>query len=197
MTRVFLLILLGACAPKVGDDSGSCSDGDADGVCDDSDVCDGGDDTQDHDGDGVPNACEIDLLAEFGDAPAYLDTSSTQLAIQLAYDVHLTVDQWRIFEPGLVVSDAERSASAWTRDLSGWDQVQERLTDGEDQDFCTYVTGLEDGFRIGVTQPEAFYDLTGLEGAEVNQVTLELLVWFHEDAQLVISPQWYFHGYVP
>ncbi len=197
MWRAFLPFLLGACAPKVTDDSGACSDADADGVCDDSDACEGGDDTQDADGDGTPNACETDLLGAFGDAPAYLDTSSTQLIIQLAYDVHLVVSEWRIFEPGLVVSEAEPSASAWTRDLSGWGEVQERLTDGEDQEFCTYITGQDDGYDIGVTQPEGFYDLSGLVGAEVNQVSLELLAWYYEGGELVIAPQWSFHGYVP
>ncbi len=198
MQRAFLFLALGACSPAPTDDTdGACPDTDADGVCDADDACEGVDDAQDEDADGVPDACEIDLLGGLGDASTHLDTSSTHLAVQLAYDTHLALSQWLIFEPGLVVSEAEPVAAAWTRDLGGWDAIQERLTDGADEDFCTYVTGQEDGFHQALTQREDFYDLTGLVGAEVNQVVIEAADWHQEDDMEVVAFLWSFLGYVP
>ncbi|MFT4536443.1 MAG: hypothetical protein ACJA1A_000717 [Saprospiraceae bacterium] len=40
--------------------SGTYSDNDGDGVCDGNDICPGGDDTIDTDGDGIPDACDLD-----------------------------------------------------------------------------------------------------------------------------------------
>ncbi len=174
-----------------------CVDSDGDGICDAWDACEGADDARDSDEDGVPDACEQDSLGMLQTDANYLDTSSTQLSVQLAYDTHLAMSLWLIFEPGLLVSEAEPTVTVWTRDLDGWFGVQERLTDGEDQDFCTYVTGLDDDFHQALTLRESYFDMATLEGAVVNSVRLEAEDWHQDDDQQVITFRWWFQGILP
>jgi hypothetical protein len=198
-TTILLATLLGACHTYTGEtgDTASCNDADEDGVCGEDDVCPGADDGQDADGDSVPDACEIDLLGSMDTSQNFLETSSTRLGVQLAYDTHLATSQWLIFEPPLEVGHDAPEATAWTRDLGGWDAVQARLTDGVDEDFCTYVTGLEDDFHQAMTLREDYYDLSGLEGAIINQVQLEVRDWQHEEETQTAIFSWSFYGYVP
>lgn len=203
MTRWILLALLSACNPKPSDDTGHsgdpqpCEDGDGDGVCDGDDACEGADDAQDQDGDGVPDSCEIDWLAIMETSQNFMDTTSTRIGVQLAYDTHLATSQWVIFTPPLELAPDAPLATAWTRELSDWQGVQERLTDGVDENFCTYVTGLEDDFHQALTLREDYYDLSGLEGAVINQVELEARDWeFDEEPQTAVF-RWTFYGTVP
>ncbi len=197
-----LALLFAACTPtgtKLDDSGGGgpCDDADSDGICDGDDACPGDDDNQDHDADGIPDGCEDDWLAVFETSVNFMDTSSTVLGVQLAYDTHLAISQWIIFEPPVEIGHSAMMTEAHTRDLSGWDAVQERLTDGVDENFCTYVTGLEDDFHQALTLREDYYDLTGLEGAVINRLELEGRDWETEDDPQTAKFRWTFYGYVP
>lgn len=63
--------------------SGTIADADGDGVCDAEDVCPGGDDTQDSDGDGIPNDC--DCVAFTGDFAAPQLTHSGSGSSEMTY----------------------------------------------------------------------------------------------------------------
>ena len=203
-TTTMLLGLLGACTPEPTDDTtgetgapDTCPDSDGDGVCDGDDACPGADDGQDDDDDGIPDACELDWLSIFETSQNFMDTTSTRLGVQLAYDTHLATSQWVIFEPPLEIGHDAPLTTGWTRDLGGWEGVQQRLTDGVDEDFCTYVTGLEDDFHQALTLREDYYDLSGLEGAVINQVEIEARSWDHDEATQTALFRWTFYGYVP
>jgi len=198
-----LLLMLGACTPKGDDDtdapsdSAACPDADSDGICDADDACDGGDDGQDADADAVPDACEADWLAVFETNQNFMETSSTRIGVQLAYDTHLATSQWLIFEPPIEIGHDAPLASAWTRDLTDWSAVQDHLTDGVDENLCTYVTGLEDDFHQALTLREDYYDLSGLEGAVINQVEIEARDWVHDSDTQTALFRWTFYGIAP
>ena len=198
-TPIILLALTGACHSYTGEtgDTASCNDADEDGVCGEDDVCPGADDRQDADADGVPDACEVDPLGSMDTSQNFLETTSARLGVQLAYDTHLATSQWLIFEPPLEIAQDAPEATAWTRDLSGWEDVQARLTDGVDENFCTYVTGLEDDFHQALTLREDYYDLSGLGGAVINQVQLQARDWEQEDETQTAIFRWSFYGYAP
>ena len=82
----------GDCLPSCDGVSGTGSDDDGDGVCNDLDVCEGGDDNQDRDGDGIPDACDdicYDYNIDHGDCGAGWGHDDTSGSIELGLE---TVD---------------------------------------------------------------------------------------------------------
>jgi hypothetical protein len=62
---------------------------------------------------------------------------------------------------------------------------------------CHAHTGLEDDFHQALTLREDYYDLSALEGAVINRVTLEARDWEHEEEPQTTIFRWSFFGYVP
>lgn len=193
---LWLMIILGCSGGSDSHDTDStCPDSDEDGVCDADDLCPGEDDGLDEDGDGTPDGCQLDELGRFDTLRTLVPTTSTQLELQLAYDTSGAMSTWTIFEPPLVVGRLEPDRVS-TDTLTGWEGVEERLTDHTDEQLMVRIIGVQDGVKASQVYEEA--DLSGLSALTgvhaIREVGAEALRWEEAGDEIALELQWSFFG---
>ncbi len=192
---LWLMLMLGCADPDTGDTDADCPDADEDGVCDAQDQCPGKNDGVDRDEDGTPDGCQLDPVGSFSTIRTLVPTTSTELEVQLAYDTDGALSTWTIFEPPLVVGE-DAPHRVETSSLSGWDDIEERLTDDTLALITVRIVGVQDGQKASQVYEES--KLPGLEALQgvrrMNEVEVSASRWEWENEELGLVLQWSFYG---
>lgn len=135
---------------------------------------------------GDTGRAEVDmgtLLFELAHAEVehfYVDTTSSTLGFQLAYDTTGgAIGTWTTFDPLLLPEDGPRQREV--SKLSGWSGVGDELVDDTDQVLSIVVTGLEDDERSMLQKAESDWGADVLRGASIEWLEVEVTEWVPSD----------------
>ncbi len=154
----------------------------------------GGSDTGDT-GDTAPDLGTLLFELEHAEVEHfYLDTASTTLGFQLAYDTGGALSTWTTFGP-LTLPEEDVPLHKDLSKLPGWSGVGDKLVDGDDQVLSIVLTGLEDEERAMLQKLESDWGADVLQGARIAWLEVEVLEWIpseeHPDA---VHLRWALYG---